>query len=183
MIESLCSDVILGLHFQTQHKSVTSNYGGDKPSISIYEFNTLNILVVETFRNVSSNIKPIITKSRRFSNDDNKFICSEVRRLLKEGIIEPSQSSWKAQVVMAKEEKKKRLLVDYTQTINRFTLLNAFPLPNINELVNKIAQFRVLSIFDLKSACHQLVASDFALAAFRFRCIKIRFSRHAYSRR
>ena len=117
---------------------------------------TLNISAVEPFRNVSSNIKPITTKSHRFSNDDNKFIYSEVGRLLKERIIDCSQSPWRAQVVVVKK-KKKRLVIDYySQTIKRFTLLDAFPLPNINELMNKIAQVRVFSTFDIKSAYHQL---------------------------
>ena len=48
------------------------------------------------------------------------------------------------------------MAIDYSQTINRFTLLDAFPLPNINELVNQIAQFRVFSTVDLKSAYHQI---------------------------
>jgi len=47
------------------------------------------------------------------------------------------------------------MAIDYSQTINRFTLLDAFPLPNIKELVNQIAQFRVFSTVDLKSAYHQ----------------------------
>ena len=34
---------------------------------------------------------------------------------------------------------KKRLAIDYSQTINRFPLLDAFPLPKINDLVNDIA--------------------------------------------
>jgi len=48
------------------------------------------------------------------------------------------------------------MAIDYSQTINRFTLLDAFPLPNINELVNQIAQFRVFTTVNLKSAYHQI---------------------------
>ena len=51
---------------------------------------------------------------------------------------------------------KKRLAIDYSQTINRFTLLDALPLPKINDLVNDIAQYRVFSTIDLWSAYHQL---------------------------
>ena len=68
LMEALCSDVILGDDFQTQHKSITFNCGGDKLSLSICGLTPLNISAVESFRNVSSNIKPIITKSLRFSN-------------------------------------------------------------------------------------------------------------------
>ena len=59
---------------------------------------------------------------------------------MKEGIIEPSTSPWRAQVVVTKDDNhKKRLVVGYSETINRFTILDAYPLPHIDETVNKIA--------------------------------------------
>ena len=51
---------------------------------------------------------------------------------------------------------KKRLVVDFSQTVNSYTNLDAYPLPKINELVNNIAQYRVFSTVDLKSAYHQI---------------------------
>ena len=36
-------------------------------------------------------------------------------------------------------QSKRRLVVDYSQTINRFNLLDAYPLPRIDQTVNKIA--------------------------------------------
>ena len=48
------------------------------------------------------------------------------------------------------------MVVDYSQTSNRFTQLDAFPLPRINELVNGIVQYRVFSTIDLRSAYHQV---------------------------
>ena len=111
----------------------------------------------EPFANLTENCHPIVSKSRRYSRDDLKFIDGEVERLLKEGIIEPSNSLWRARVVVTKDDShKKRLAIDYSQTINRFTLLDAFPLPKINDLVNDIAQYRVFSTIDLRSAYHQV---------------------------
>ena len=51
------------------------------------------------FANVSNDCHPIATKSRKYSRDDS-VISSEVKRLLAEGIIEPSLSPWRAQVVV-----------------------------------------------------------------------------------
>ena len=74
-----------------------------------------------------------------------------------EGIIEPSNSPWRAQVVVTKDEShKKRLAIDYSQTINRFILLDAIPLLRINDLLNDIAQYRVFSTIDLRSVYHQV---------------------------
>ena len=46
--------------------------------------------------------------------------------------------------------------MDYSETINRFTYLDAYPLPRINEMVNEMAHYRVFSTIDLKSAYHQI---------------------------
>ena len=96
VLDSLCNDVILGLNFQAQHKSVTFDYGGDKPSFTVYGLTTLNISPVEPFKNLSSDCRPIITKSRHYSNDDKTFIDKECRRLLKEGVIENCHSPWRS---------------------------------------------------------------------------------------
>ena len=58
------------------------------------------------------------TKSRRYSASDKKFIEEEVAKLLEDGVIEPSQSSWRAQVLITKDERhKKRKVIDYSQTV------------------------------------------------------------------
>ena len=48
------------------------------------------------------------------------------------------------------------MLIDYSRTINKFTLLDAYPLPRIPNQVNQTAQGRILSTLDLKSAYHQI---------------------------
>jgi len=102
-----------------------------------------------------------VSKSRLYSFDDHTFIQEETQRLLREGIIEQSNSPWRAQVVVTKDENhRKRLAVDYSETINRFTLLDGYPLPRIDDTVNKIAQYRVFSSIDLRSAYHQIPIKD-----------------------
>ena len=86
-----------------------------------------------------------------------KFIETETKKLLADGIIEPSISPWRAQVLVTTDEcHKKRMVIDYSQTINRFTQLDAYPLPNINDMVQKIAQYSVFITIDLQSAYHQI---------------------------
>lgn len=157
VMPGLCSDLILGLDFQSQHDSVTFKYGGTKPPLSVCSLTTLNIEPPSPFSNLTADCHPIATKSRRYSKEDLNFIGNEVERLLKEGIIEPSRSPWRAQVVVTKDENhKKRLAIDYSQTINRFTQLDAFPLPRISDTINEIAQYKVFSTLDLQSAYHQI---------------------------
>ena len=80
--------------------------------LSVCGFSTLNMDPAEPFANLTENCHPITdplanlnenchpiaSKSRCYSRDDLKFIDGEVERLLKEGIIEPSNSPWRAQV-------------------------------------------------------------------------------------
>ena len=76
-----------------------------------------------------------------------------------EDIIRPSSSPWRAQVVIVNDQfnrHKKRMCVDYSQTINVYTELDAFPLPRIDDMVNKLATYNFFSTFDLRSAYHQI---------------------------
>ena len=161
VLENLCVDIILGLDFQTQHECVKFNFGGSKPTIEVCGLAALNVEPPEVFANLSPDCKPIATKSRKYSSHDKKFIESETQKLLAEGIIEPSRSPWRAQVVVTKDDNhKKRLVIDYSQTINKYTHLDAYPLPRIDEFVNNIAQYQIFSSIDLKSAYHQIPLKD-----------------------
>ena len=154
-MENLCIDIILGLDFQSQHDSITLKLSGKKPPLVICGLATMEIDPPSLFENLSPDCKPIAAKSRRYSVEDKKFIQLEIERLLKEGIIEQSNSPWRSQVVVVKE-KKKRLVIDYSETINKYTQLDAYPLPRIDDQVNKIAQYKIFSKIDLKSAYHQV---------------------------
>ena len=70
-----------------------------------------------------------------------------------------------AQVVVVKDSfnrQRKRLCIDYTQTINIYTQLDAYRLPRIDDMINELSQYSVFSTFDLRSAYHQieLVSSE-----------------------
>ena len=98
------------------------------------------------FANISKDTKPIATKSRSFNKDDQKFIENQISCLLEEGLIRRSNSPWRAQVLIVKDElqrHKKRMCIDYSQTINLFTDLDAYPLPRIDDMVNKLSQYKV----------------------------------------
>ena len=82
------------------------------------------------------------------------------QNLVDKGIIEPSNSPWRAQVLVVNNGGKKRMVIDYSQTINRFASLDTYPLPKIDELVNKISQYQVYSTVDLRSVYHQVPISS-----------------------
>lgn len=117
----------------------------------------LNVEPPELFANLTTDCHPIAMKSRRYTAEDREFIDEEIKRLLSKGIIEESNSPWRAQVVVVKSEThKKRFAVDYSLTINKFTLLDSYPLPRIDDTVYTIDQYKLFSKIDLCSAYHQV---------------------------
>ena len=161
VVPDLCSDIVLGQSFMNKHKEITFKLNGTQEGLVIQNpvrcgVATSNVKSPRLFNNLDQNLKPIATKSRRFNEADQFFTKEEVRQLLAEGIIEPSYFPWRAQVLVTKDERyKRRMVVDYSQTVYRYTLLGTYPLPNIDERVAKIAKCSVFSTFDLKSAYYQ----------------------------
>ena len=156
-MSNLCTDIILGQNLQQQHESVTLCFGGAAPPVSICGLSTLHVEPPPLFQFLAPECNPIASKPRRYCMEDKGFIATEINELLQEGIIEPSESPWRAQVVVTRSERhRKRLVIDYSETINRFTQLDAYPMPRIDDTVNQIAQYTVFSTVDLKSAYHQI---------------------------
>ena len=84
--------------------------------------------------------KPIATKSRRYKPQDVAFMESEVNRMLAEGIIQVSTSPGRAQAFVVRNGPKQRMVIDYSQTINRHTSKDAFPFPNMQDLLDQAAE-------------------------------------------
>ena len=68
----------------------------------------LNVSPPSLFSYLSPNIKPTASKLRKYS-EDKAFIKEETDRLLREGIIEHSNSPWRAQVVVPKNYRQKKV--------------------------------------------------------------------------
>ena len=119
-------------------------------------------LLIHLNRPCSQECELIATQSGCFNKADSDFIAMEIGKLQKDGIIQPSMSPWCAQVVVVvvvvidKTKKHKKDCVDYSQTINIYTELDAFPLPKISDLVTNLARYKYFSSFDLKSGDYQI---------------------------
>jgi hypothetical protein len=106
---------------------------------------------------LSVDAKPIRCPSRFRSEADRLFIQDEVKKLCKSGVIEPSRSPWRSQVVVVSNNShKKRMCIDYASTVNRFTVPDAYPIPIIAQLLSTVATWTWYSYIDLKSAYYQL---------------------------
>ena len=99
------------------------------------------------FDQFSSNAQPIATPSRRQSSENIKTIRQKIQSLLQEDVIEDSRSPWISQTLPCHR------LFTNGKSVHE---LDAFPLPRIDDLVNKIAQNQLFLKIDLQSAYHQI---------------------------
>lgn len=161
VLSNMCANIIIGHDILKQHESVQLEFGGNRNPLKICSVAVACVQPASLFVNLKADCNPIAIKSQRHSTDDLKFIENEVCQLLRADIIEPSVSPWRAQpLVISSDNHRKRMVIDYSRTINRFTLLDAYPLPRIEDIVNKVANNKVFSTVDLKSAYHQIPIRD-----------------------
>ena len=72
------------------------------------------------------------------------------------GVIQPSKNSWVSPVVLVrKRDGSLRFCVDY-RALNSVTKLDVFPLPRIDDLLDKLGQSKYFTTLDLKSGYWQI---------------------------
>ena len=105
VVPKLCADIVLGQAFMIQHEEVVFKLGGSKKGLVVAHCGVAASRVhsQRLFRNLIPGCQSIVTKSRKFNNDDRQFIYNEVSKLLNDNIIEPSYSPWRAQVLLTKD--------------------------------------------------------------------------------
>lgn len=157
IVKNLCADLIIGHDVLRMHSSLELTFGGQKEPLKICSVTEASVPAVSIFPVSLLECKPIAIKSRKQSYEDNAFIKQEIKKLLSQGIIEESRSPWRAQVLITRSiNSKKRLVIDYSQTVNKYTQLDAYPLPNMEEIISRVSKFSFFSAIDLKSAYHQI---------------------------
>ena len=143
VMDSLMWDVILGREFLKEHQSVSFEFDGPKCPLNLDSLDVLKgVTPVRLFEHLTPDCRPVASKSRNYSPSDRAFIATQTAQMLRDAIIEPSTSPWRAQVVVVNNSNhKKHLCIEYSQTINKFTLLDAYPLTRMQTVANNVAQY------------------------------------------
>nr|GEV99924.1 retrotransposon protein, putative, Ty3-gypsy subclass [Tanacetum cinerariifolium] len=98
-------------------------------------------------------------------------LSEQLQELFEKGFIRPSSSSWGASVLFGKKKDGSlRMYIDYRE-LNKLTVKNRYPLPQIDDLFDQLQGSSVYSKIDLRSGYHQLRVreQDVPKKAFRTR--------------
>lgn len=109
----------------------------------------------------TKNEDPIFVKPYRQAPVQADEINNQVHKLLQDNVIQESHSPWNAPVHLvpkktdASGEVKFRMVIDYRR-LNDITIDDKYPLPNINDLFDKLGKSTYFSTIDLASGYHQI---------------------------
>lgn len=88
-----------------------------------------------------------------------KFINDELDSMLNQGIVEPSSSAWSSPIVVVRKSNGGyRFCIDFRR-LNQVTKKDAYPLPYMSAILDRLRGARYLSSLDLQSAYWQVPLS------------------------
>jgi hypothetical protein len=93
---------------------------------------------------------------RRLGFARRQMLGELVRNMLKDGVIQPSSSPWAFPVVIApKADGSPRFCVDYRR-LNEVTRKDSYPLPRMDDLLDRLGEAKFRSVMDLSSGYWQI---------------------------
>lgn len=114
--------------------------------------------------NTHNNI-PIYAKSYRYPFIHKEEVQKQIQEMLESGIIRPSSSPYSAPIwIVPKKEdasgtKKWRLVVDYRK-LNEATIDDRYPIPNIDEILDKLGKSMYFTTLDLAKGFYQIEVDE-----------------------
>ena len=109
--------------------------------------------------NVSADFKPKRLRAYRVTENLKPMVEAQINELLKLGIIKPSKSEMGSPIVCVLKGKDGkdgvRIAVDY-RYLNKYCEGDAYPMPEISDLIQKVGKSKIITLCDIKSAYHQI---------------------------
>ena len=102
------------------------------------------------------NAVPVAQRPRRLSPSEREELREEINYLLSQGLIETSTSPWASPIVIARRKNGRvRLAIDYRR-LNSLTINSHYPLPVVDDLLDRLSNAKFFSTLDAKSGYWQM---------------------------
>ncbi|GFV75197.1 retrovirus-related Pol polyprotein from transposon 297 [Trichonephila clavipes] len=118
--------------------------------------------IIRSYRPHPVSDQPVRTKPYRMSHRQNEILKNEINRMLKLGIIEVGESDYMSPMILVEVAgKEPRPCIDYRK-LNGIIRTEYFPLPNIEERVEKVSAAKFITVLDLSKRYWQIPLSKTA---------------------
>ncbi|KAI4905005.1 hypothetical protein NFI96_003630 [Prochilodus magdalenae] len=108
----------------------------------------------------TGNAKPTKLRPHRLPWAKQQVAEQKIREMADAGVIEPSNSPWAAPVVLVRKKNGDwRFCVDYRR-LNAVTKTDSYPLPRIDDTLDRLAGSQWFSSLDLRSGYWQVALAD-----------------------
>ena len=109
---------------------------------------------IEFVIELAPGVDPVSKAPYRMAPAELKELKIQLQELLNLGFIRPSYSPWGAPVLFVKKKDRTlRICIDYRE-LNKLTIKNKYPLPQIDDLFDQLKGKTVFSKIDLRSGYH-----------------------------
>lgn len=103
---------------------------------------------------------PISYRPYKLSADEKERVRNIVKDLLDKGIIRESRSDYASPIILVKKKNgEDRMCVDY-RALNAVTVKERFPLPLIDDHIDKLGGFKYFTSLDMATGFHQVPMKD-----------------------
>ncbi|GFX69515.1 hypothetical protein TNCV_1768861 [Trichonephila clavipes] len=104
-----------------------------------------------TMRIILNDDIPVYQPARRLSYAEKQIVNKHIEEWIEQGIIRPSSSEYASPIVLVKKKNgNSRLFVDYRQ-LNHKRVKDRFPLPLIDDVLDRLQRVKVYTTLDLKN--------------------------------
>lgn len=139
-----------------EHENVLKNLFNKYPKCVSNDFSTLGKTSSVELEIDLTTSKPVYQRPYRMSEQEKVITREIVEDLLQNHIIRPSNSSYASPALLVdKSSGEKRLCIDYRQ-LNKITVKEKYPMPMIEDLIDRLRGCSYYTSLDLKSGYYHI---------------------------
>ena len=143
-------------HLKPAEKEQMENVLGEYRGLFANDLSELGLTSQAEHRIQTGNAAPIKQLPRRLPHALRPVVEEQVKEMLQYEVIEPSSSPWASPIVLVKKEDGTwRFCIDFRK-LNEVTCKDAYPLPQVNDLIDTLSGHKYFTTLDLASGYWQV---------------------------